>query len=231
MSRTTPLDVIRVKTPCHESWDAMTGDAKTRFCSGCQRHVHNLSAMPREEAERLLWRAGVGPEGLVPSPDALSHILVLGRARRVRNRSLELVRDRGLDRGRPPGDDRPRRLPHQGPVRLTALRTAAAAPGRQVLASPFVDGAKLTPSLLGVVAVSGVLDTTANVLFLYAVREGLLALGSVISAMYPASTLLLAGVNQGPTWGWGSPASVAMTGTGNRSVFFRSRVPSGPRRG
>ena len=55
---------------------------------------------------------------------------------------------------------------------------------------------KLAPvggRLLGVVAVSGVLDTTANVLFLYAVREGLLALGSVISAMYPASTLLLAG--------------------------------------
>ncbi len=46
--------------------------------------------------------------------------------------------------------------------------------------------------LLGVVALSGVLDMTANVLFLYAVREGLLALGSVISAMYPASTLVLA---------------------------------------
>ena len=46
--------------------------------------------------------------------------------------------------------------------------------------------------LLAVVAVSGVLDMGANVMFLYAVREGLLALGSVISAMYPASTLLLA---------------------------------------
>jgi hypothetical protein len=54
MSRTTPLDVIRIKEPCHESWDAMTGDAKTRFCAGCQRHVHNLSAMPREEADRLV---------------------------------------------------------------------------------------------------------------------------------------------------------------------------------
>lgn len=48
--------------------------------------------------------------------------------------------------------------------------------------------------LLGVVALSGVLDMTANVLFLYAVREGLLALGAVISAMYPASTLVLARV-------------------------------------
>lgn len=46
--------------------------------------------------------------------------------------------------------------------------------------------------LLGIVALSGVLDMAANVMFLYAVREGLLALGSVISAMYPASTLLLA---------------------------------------
>jgi drug/metabolite transporter (DMT)-like permease len=46
--------------------------------------------------------------------------------------------------------------------------------------------------LLGVIAISGVLDMSANVMFLYSVREGLLALGSVISAMYPASTLLLA---------------------------------------
>lgn len=52
--------------------------------------------------------------------------------------------------------------------------------------------APLRGRLLGVVALSGVLDMTANVLFLYAVREGLLALGSVISAMYPASTLVLA---------------------------------------
>ncbi len=43
-----------------------------------------------------------------------------------------------------------------------------------------------------VIAVSGVLDMTANVQFLYAVREGLLSLGSVISAMYPASTIVLA---------------------------------------
>lgn len=55
--------------------------------------------------------------------------------------------------------------------------------------------ARLVPvrgKLLGIIALSGVLDMTANTLFLYAVREGLLALGSVISAMYPASTLVLA---------------------------------------
>jgi hypothetical protein len=54
MSRNAPLDVIQVREPCHESWEAMTGDDKTRFCAGCQRHVHNLSAMLREEAERLV---------------------------------------------------------------------------------------------------------------------------------------------------------------------------------
>ena len=48
--------------------------------------------------------------------------------------------------------------------------------------------------LLGIILVSGALDMGANVLFLYAAREGLLSLGSVISAMYPASTLVLANV-------------------------------------
>ena len=54
MSRTMPLEVIRVDEPCKADWDAMTGDAARRFCAGCQKHVHNLSAMPREEAERLV---------------------------------------------------------------------------------------------------------------------------------------------------------------------------------
>lgn len=42
------------------------------------------------------------------------------------------------------------------------------------------------------IAASGVLDVAANVLFLYAVREGLLVLGAVIVALYPASTIVLA---------------------------------------
>ena len=48
------LDVIQVAEPCHESWDAMTGDDRVRFCRGCSKHVHNLSAMSRTEAERLV---------------------------------------------------------------------------------------------------------------------------------------------------------------------------------
>lgn len=45
-----------------------------------------------------------------------------------------------------------------------------------------------------VIAASGILDMGANVLFLYSVREGLLALGAVIVAMYPATTIVLARV-------------------------------------
>lgn len=44
---------------------------------------------------------------------------------------------------------------------------------------------------------SGVLDMSANVLFLFAVREGLLTLGAVVSSMYPASTIVLARLTLG----------------------------------
>jgi hypothetical protein len=32
----------------------MTGDDQVRFCGACEKHVYNLSAMTRDEAERLL---------------------------------------------------------------------------------------------------------------------------------------------------------------------------------
>ncbi len=39
---------------------------------------------------------------------------------------------------------------------------------------------------------AGMLDTFANVLFLLAIREGLLSVVSVLSALYPVSTVVLA---------------------------------------
>src|SRR5688572_21957860 len=55
MTRTkTPLPVIRVAAPCTESWDAMRGDDKARFCTYCNRHVHNLSAISNDEIQRLV---------------------------------------------------------------------------------------------------------------------------------------------------------------------------------
>jgi hypothetical protein len=51
------LDRIEVASPCTQSWDAMTGDAKRRYCGECRLHVHNLSAMTSDEAAGLLDNA------------------------------------------------------------------------------------------------------------------------------------------------------------------------------
>ncbi len=48
------LDNIRVASPCHERWDAMTGDEQSRHCASCNKNVYNLSAMTREAAEALV---------------------------------------------------------------------------------------------------------------------------------------------------------------------------------
>ncbi|MBA3545484.1 MAG: hypothetical protein H0T76_03275 [Nannocystis sp.] len=45
---------VEITSPCHESWDAMNGDAERRFCGVCQKDVHNLSAMRHDEAQALL---------------------------------------------------------------------------------------------------------------------------------------------------------------------------------
>ncbi|HKP48055.1 MAG TPA: carboxypeptidase-like regulatory domain-containing protein [Pyrinomonadaceae bacterium] len=48
------LDKIRVASPCPISWDDMTGDNRTRFCSHCQLNVYNFSELTRAEAEQLV---------------------------------------------------------------------------------------------------------------------------------------------------------------------------------
>jgi hypothetical protein len=48
------LENVRVASPCNASWDEMLGDDRVRFCTSCEKNVFNLSAMPREDAERLL---------------------------------------------------------------------------------------------------------------------------------------------------------------------------------
>src|SRR5688572_27836188 len=54
MSNRTPLSVVRVEKPCPADWDHMAGDGAVRFCQHCQKHVHDLSAMPADAAERLV---------------------------------------------------------------------------------------------------------------------------------------------------------------------------------
>lgn len=51
------LDNLRIASPCNESWDGMIGDERTRFCARCQKSVHNVSEMTRDEAETFLQSA------------------------------------------------------------------------------------------------------------------------------------------------------------------------------
>ena len=48
------LDNLHIASPCHASWDAMTGDDNARFCKTCQKNVFNLSLMTRADAENLI---------------------------------------------------------------------------------------------------------------------------------------------------------------------------------
>ena len=48
------LDRLQLNFRCPANWDEMVGDEQKRFCSHCQKHVHNLSAMTRDEAQALV---------------------------------------------------------------------------------------------------------------------------------------------------------------------------------
>ena len=48
------LDLVQVASPCHVSWNEMTGDDRQRFCRQCNLHVYDLSGMTRDEAESFV---------------------------------------------------------------------------------------------------------------------------------------------------------------------------------
>ena len=54
---TSPLDNVRVASPCAQNWDEMTGGERARFCGECKLHVYNLSGMSRREAENLIFQS------------------------------------------------------------------------------------------------------------------------------------------------------------------------------
>ncbi len=54
MQRSNNLPVIQLDKPCRLPWSDLIGDDKTRFCTQCRLHVHNLSAMTSEEAAQFL---------------------------------------------------------------------------------------------------------------------------------------------------------------------------------
>jgi len=48
------LQQIRIASPCTVSWDDMSGDDRSRFCSDCRLNVYNFAAMTQAEAEQLI---------------------------------------------------------------------------------------------------------------------------------------------------------------------------------
>lgn len=56
-SKFPQLKMLTVEEPCPADWSGMEGDDKRRFCSQCQHHVVNLSAMTAREAEEVLEKA------------------------------------------------------------------------------------------------------------------------------------------------------------------------------
>lgn len=53
-------------------------------------------------------------------------------------------------------------------------------------------GIRPAPGSLGIIVAAGVLDVAANLLYLLAVRKGLLSIVVVLTALYPAATVILA---------------------------------------
>jgi hypothetical protein len=50
----SPLENIRIASPCSADWNAMQGDDRKRYCGECKLNVYNLSGMTRYDAEHLL---------------------------------------------------------------------------------------------------------------------------------------------------------------------------------
>lgn len=48
---------FEITSPCTENWDAMIGNEQIRFCSHCQRSVHDLSTLNRKQIRRLILKS------------------------------------------------------------------------------------------------------------------------------------------------------------------------------
>ena len=77
---------------------------------------------------------------------------------------------------------------------LVAARGASVAVVGSVALLGFIPRTPPTPGSRALTAAAGALDAHANVLYLLAVREGLVSVVSVLAALYPVSTVVLARV-------------------------------------
>ena len=53
----SPLNNIKIASPCSADWNEMYGDDRKRFCGDCKLNVYNLSGMTKDEAESLIMNA------------------------------------------------------------------------------------------------------------------------------------------------------------------------------
>jgi Ankyrin repeats (3 copies)/Ankyrin repeat len=49
---------LTVASPCAADWDSMKGSEQVRFCTHCEKSIHNLSEMTRRDALRLARSSG-----------------------------------------------------------------------------------------------------------------------------------------------------------------------------
>ena len=54
---TSPLNNLKVASPCSQDWDAMIGTERKRYCGECKLNVYNLSGMSKTEAENLIMNS------------------------------------------------------------------------------------------------------------------------------------------------------------------------------
>ena len=56
-SKQSPLNNMRIASPCPADWAGMIGTDRKRFCGQCNLNVYNLSGMSVKEAESLLTQS------------------------------------------------------------------------------------------------------------------------------------------------------------------------------
>jgi len=85
------LSRIVIETPCHESWENMSGDARKRHCASCNKSVHNLSEMSSEDALKLLGAGKPICVRLYRRPDGTVLTKECGSGKRTRWRGYAVM--------------------------------------------------------------------------------------------------------------------------------------------
>ena len=72
------------------------------------------------------------------------------------------------------------------------VRCRLASPSGEIIETPITTNFRVPGRAVSAVAVSGIGDVSANVLYLVATQHGSLAITGVLGSLYPATTVVLA---------------------------------------